>query len=187
MPEPIAESSPPGSYWDGFEDEDEAADTATAVLTAVRDFRRVDAAMRRRTQASLRINDTDLLAIRQLIRADRAGEPMGPKDLSACLGISSAATAKLLSRLAKTGHVSREPHAVDRRAQVVHATPRAHLELRRALGDVHRRMLAIADGLSVADRRAVVRFLAAMGAAMTVVESPRGEGSSRSTGPNPLR
>ncbi len=185
MSQPIADPSTPGTYWDGFEDE--ATDTATAVLKAVRDFRRIDVAMRRRTQASLKINDTDLLAIRQLIRAERAGQSMGPKDLSACLGISSAATAKLLSRLTRTGHVRREPHAVDRRAQVVHATPRAHLEVRRVLGDVHQRMLAIAEGLSVADRRAVVSFLDGMGAAMSVVEQPRTEGSSRSPGRNPLR
>ena len=142
-------------------------DSATAVLKAVGEFRRTDASMRRRTQAELAINETDLLAIRHLIRAERAGESIGPTELSARLGITSAATAKLLSRLATTGHISREPHAVDRRAQVVHVTPRAHQEVKRALGAVHRRMIDVADELSVADRRAVIRFLREMGAAMT--------------------
>lgn len=142
-------------------------DSATAVLKAVREFRRTDASMRRRTQAELAINETDLLAIRHLIRAERAGESIGPTELSARLGITSAATAKLLSRLATTGHISREPHVVDRRAQVLHVTPRAHQEVKRALGAVHQRMIDVADELSVADRRAVIRFLREMGAAMT--------------------
>ncbi len=155
----------------------EGPDTAIAVLKAVRDFRRIDAAMRRRTQAALAINETDLLAIRHLIRAERAGESIGPTELSARLGITSAATAKLLARLASTGHISREPHAVDRRAQVVHATPRAHREVTRALGAVHQRMIDVAEDLSIADRRAVVRFLDAMGTAMTGVAPARAEGS----------
>ena len=163
-----AASPPPGAYWDGMPGD--GPDSVTAVLTAVRDFRRTDAAMRRRTQAALAINETDLLAIRHLIRAERAGESIGPTELSARLGITSAATAKLLSRLASTGHISREPHAVDRRAQIVHVTPRAHRDVMRALGAVHQRMIEVADGLSVADRRAVIRFLRDMGAAMTPAE-----------------
>ncbi|TFD72115.1 MarR family winged helix-turn-helix transcriptional regulator [Cryobacterium fucosi] len=170
MSSPAAASPPPGSYWNGMDGE--GPDSATAVLKAVRDFRRVDVAMRRRTQAALEVNETDLLAIRHLIRAERAGESIGPTELSARLGITSAATAKLLSRLASTGHISREPHAVDRRAQVVHATPRAHREVKRALGGVHQRMIDVADELSVADRRAVIRFLRNMGAAMTEDEPP---------------
>lgn len=160
-----AASPPPGSYWDGMHGD--GPDSATAVLKAVREFRRTDASMRRRTQAELAINETDLLAIRHLIRAERAGESIGPTELSARLGITSAATAKLLSRLATTGHISREPHVVDRRAQVLHVTPRAHQEVKRALGAVHQRMIDVADELSVADRRAVIRFLREMGAAMT--------------------
>lgn len=147
--------------------DEEGPATATAVLKAVRDFRSTDAAMRRRTQAALAINETDLLAIRHLIRAERAGESIGPTELSARLGITSAATAKLLSRMADTGHISRKPHAVDRRAQVVHATPRAYQELERALGAVHQRMIDVADGLSVHDRQAVIRFLRNLGEAMT--------------------
>ncbi len=175
MPGPINESPAPRSYWDGFDDE--GGESATAVLKAVRDFRRLDVEMRRRTQSALDINETDLLAIRHLIRADRAGESLGPTELSARLGISTAATAKVLSRLTRSGHIRREPHAVDRRAQVVHATPRAHLELKRTLGAVHGRMHAIADGLSAADRRAVILFLEAMGAAMTISLPPTNEGS----------
>lgn len=175
MPEPIAEPPAPRSYWDGFDDEGE--ETATAVLKAVRDFRRLDVEMRRRTQATLHINETDLLAIRHLIQAEHAGEQLGPTELSARLGISTAATAKVLSRLTRTGHIRREPHAVDRRAQVVHATPRAHLELKRVLGAVHGRMHAIAEGLTVAERRAVIRFLEEMGAAMSVALPPTDGGS----------
>jgi DNA-binding MarR family transcriptional regulator len=125
-----------------MDDAEEAS--AVAVLKALRAFRAADSAMRERAQAELHLGENDLAAVRHLIRAELQGAPVSPTDLSAQLGISSAATAKLLHRLAATGHIRREPNAVDRRAQVIHVTPSAHREVRQNLGSVHQRMLDVA-------------------------------------------
>ncbi|MDY7543604.1 MarR family winged helix-turn-helix transcriptional regulator [Cryobacterium breve] len=137
------------------------------VLAALRVFRAADAAMRQRAQAQLAVNETDLLAIRHLIQGEARRTPVSPKDLSVYLGISSAATAKLLARLSRTGHIRREAHAVDGRVQLLYATSAAHQEVRRALGAVHDRMFAAAEGLDPAQRRAVIHFLTAVAEAMS--------------------
>jgi DNA-binding MarR family transcriptional regulator len=140
--------------------------TAVDVLRAVRRFRAADVAMRMRARADMDMNDSDLIALRHLIASDETSAPIGPKDLSLFLGISTAATAKLLTRLESAGRLRREPHPSDRRAQVLHATRRAHEEIRRVMGDAHRRMLAAAEKLSPAEQVAVVRFLDELSGAM---------------------
>lgn len=140
--------------------------TAVDVLRAVRRFRAADVALRVRARSDMEMNDSDLVALRHLIAAEERSDPIGPKDLSVVLGISSAATAKLLSRLEASGRLRREPHPSDRRAQVLHATGRAHDEIRRVLGAAHQRMLAAAQRLTAPEQLAVVRFLDELSGAM---------------------
>jgi len=166
---PAAKPIPVGSdsYW--YPDAHRPAGTgATAVdvLRAVRRFRAADVAMRVRARLDMDMNESDLVALRLLIAAEERSESIGPKDLSVFLGITSAATAKLLTRLESAGRLRREPHPSDRRAQVLHATRRAHDEIRRVVGDAHRRMLAAAEKLSSAEQVAVVRFLDELSGAM---------------------
>jgi DNA-binding MarR family transcriptional regulator len=140
--------------------------SAVNVLRAVRRFRAADVAMRIRARANMELNDTDMVALRHLIAAEERSEPIGPKDLSVLLGITSAATAKLLTRLEASGRLHREPHPTDRRAQVLSATRRAHDEIERVLGAAHQRMLAAAEKLTAAEQLAVVRFLDELSGAM---------------------
>jgi len=127
--------------------------------------------MRRRTESSMHMNQTDLRALRHLIAAERRAEPVSPKDLSSVLDISSAATAKLLSRLVASGHIRREAHPSDRRAQLIFATHDAHVGVRNTLGDTHTRMIAAADILDEQQRRAVITFLDAMSDAVNSEKS----------------
>jgi DNA-binding MarR family transcriptional regulator len=157
MPERVDADPQAGSYWYG-PDGDEVV-RAVEVLEALRRFRTADTTMRQRTQSEMDMNATDLLALRHLISAEAEGASLGPKDLTRLLGVSTAATAKLLSRLVDSGHIRREPHPHDRRAQVLHATPGAHREVRLTLGSMHRRMLEVAEGLSAPQQRAVIHFL----------------------------
>jgi len=172
-PEPADEPNVPGSrgYW--YRNDHAAAGNAVDVLRAVRRFRMADLAMRNRARSDLDMNATDLVALRRLIAAGERSEPIGPKDLSLHLGISSAATAKLLSRLESTGRLRREPHPSDRRAQVLYATGSAHQEVRRALGSTHSRMLAAAEKLSPTEQIAVVHFLDELSQAMAEPPEPR--------------
>jgi len=128
--------------------------------------------MRRRMQFSMRMNQTDVQALRHLIASERRGEQVSPKDLASVLEISSAATAKLLARLVTSGHIRRESHPSDRRAQVIFATPVAHEDVRGTLGQTHARMMAAADLLDESQRRAVVTFLDAMSEAVSADDGP---------------
>ncbi|HYI33565.1 MAG TPA: MarR family transcriptional regulator [Glaciibacter sp.] len=156
------------SYW--YRGRDGGTDGAVEVLRALRRFRVNDTGMRRRAQADMDLNETDLMAIRYLIRAEADGKPASPTELTHILHVSTAATAKLLARLDQSGHIRREPNPRDGRAQVLYATPNAHREVRSTLGDSHRRMLEVAEQLTEAEQKVVAGFLDEISRA---IEDPR--------------
>jgi DNA-binding MarR family transcriptional regulator len=151
--------APSSGYWYG---RDAARREAVRVLQALRDYRAAEAAMRRRTKDSMGMGETDLLALRYLLEAQRTGKPLGPRDLAARLGISSASTTTLLDRLTKSGHVRREPHPTDRRALIITATDDSDHEVRATLGAMHQRMLEAAESLTPEQAETVVGFLNAV-------------------------
>ncbi|HSN35276.1 MAG TPA: MarR family transcriptional regulator [Arthrobacter sp.] len=158
------EHSPSGSgYWYG---PDDPLDPSGDVLQALREYRNVEIARRRSTRDSMGMGETDLLALRYLLRAQAAGERVGPKDLSRVLGITTASTTSLLDRLVGSGHVRREPHPTDRRSLVIVPTEASNSEVRATLGGMHRRMMAVAGELSAAEARVVVSFLRRMSEAV---------------------
>ena len=143
-------------YW--FPDDD-ATQRGVAVLNALRRYRAAETAMRRRTRDSMGMGETDLLAVRFLLQAQRSGTMVSPKDLAKYLKISSASTTILIDRLVKSNHVRRQPHPTDRRALVITPTIETDDEVRATLGAMHRRMMSIAEGLSADDARTVAFFL----------------------------
>ena len=112
-----------------------------AVLTALRDYRAAEAAMRRRTRSAMRMGETDLLAIRFLLKREGEGQTVSPKDLAAHLGISSASTTVLIDRLVRSGHVERRPHPTDRRATLVRLTRKGES----MVGGMQRDQVTLAD------------------------------------------
>lgn len=166
------------SYW--YPGRDSGAAGPVEVLRALRRFRVSDTGMRRRAQADMDMNETDLMAIRYLIRAEAEGKPASPTELTHVLDVSTAATAKLLARLVRSGHIRREPNPRDRRAQVLYATPNAHREVRSTLGASHRRMLEVAERLSEDERKVVVYFLDEMSRA---IADPRAASASDGSRP----
>ncbi|MGX5358477.1 MarR family winged helix-turn-helix transcriptional regulator [Kocuria sp. KH4] len=156
-------------YWYGTDD---PGPGPVQVLEALRAYRTAETAMRRRTKDSMGMGEKDVLALRYLLEADRAGTPMSPRDLTARLGISSASTTTLLDRLTRTGHIARRPHPTDRRALVIVATAEADCEVRTTLGRMHERMLAAARALDPDQAATVTAFLHAMADAVDTVEVP---------------
>ncbi|GAA3883752.1 MarR family transcriptional regulator [Leifsonia kafniensis] len=146
-----------GSYW--FEDDADDVSRAILVLQSLRRFKAADTAMRHHTQSEMDMNETDLLALRYLIAAESRGDDVGPKELAVALEISTAATAKVLARLVKSGHIRRETHPTDRRSQLLYATPDAQSEVRKTLGAMHERMLSVAQDFSAGEQQAIIRFL----------------------------
>lgn len=161
------EATEASGYW--FPDDD-ATQRGVAVLNALRRYRAAETAMRRRTRDSMGMGETDLLAVRYLLQAQRSGRKISPKDLAAHLGISSASTTILIDRLVKSDHVRRDPHPTDRRALVITPTIATDDEVRATLGIMHRRMMSIAEGLSTDDARTVAFFLENMREAVDEID-----------------
>lgn len=150
-------------YWYG---PDGSLDTPAALLQALRDYRTAEVATRRSTRDSMGMGETDLLALRYLLRAAVTGQQAGPKDLSRVLGITTASTTSLIDRLVASGHVRREPHPTDRRSLVIVPTVATDSEVRATLGHMHQRMMEVAESMSTEDARAVITFLRRMSAAL---------------------
>ncbi len=136
--------------------------SAVDVLNLLRRYRTAETAMRARTRSSMHMNETDLLALRHLLRAQRHGELVRQRDLGQLLDISSASVTALVDRLEASGHVARQPHPSDRRSVIVVPTADTDREVRETLGDMHQRMIAVVDGLSDEQLEAVGIFLKGM-------------------------
>lgn len=146
-------------YWYG---PDGQLDSSAAVLKSLRDYRAAETAVRRSTRDSMGMGETDILALRYLLRIQASGKMAVPKDISQFLGITSASTTSLIDRLVASGHVRREAHPTDRRSVVVVPTVESDREVRVTLGAMHRQMMAVAEGLTADEARVVVEFLARM-------------------------
>ncbi|PJJ63483.1 MarR family winged helix-turn-helix transcriptional regulator [Compostimonas suwonensis] len=162
-------AGPEGRYW---YDDDTATGRAVEVLQALRRFHQADTTMRQQLSTDMDMNETDLRALRELIAAEAVGRSVSPKDLTRAIGISSAATAKLLARLVGSGHIRREPSPRDRRAQLLFATPAAHQEVRTTLSAMHTRMLAAAARLDAHEQASVIAFLDDLSEAVSIEREP---------------
>lgn len=149
-------------YW--YPDSESAS--TVDVLNLLRRYRAAETAMRARTRSSMGMNETDLLALRFLLREQKAGRIVRSIDIARTLSISTASTTTLIDRLEKGGHVRREAHPTDRRAGIVVPTVSSDDEVRETLGAMHRRMLALVDEMTDKERAIVTRFLAGMTSAV---------------------
>ncbi|TDL35910.1 MarR family winged helix-turn-helix transcriptional regulator [Arthrobacter nitrophenolicus] len=161
-------------YWYG---PDGQLDYGAAVLKSLRDYRSAETTMRRSTRDSMGMGETDLLALRYLLRVQASGKTVVPKDLSQFLGITSASTTSLIDRLVASGHVRREAHPSDRRSVVVVPTVESDQEVRETLGAMHRRMMAVAESLTADEARIVVEFLERMTEAVSAQEATHAKSS----------
>ena len=153
------------------------------VLNLLRRYRAADQEMRRRTRDSMGMGETDLLALRYVLKAEREGALLTPGMLAKRIGISTASTTVLIDRLERTapsdrrsrdsrsGHLARRPHPTDRRSLVVVSTTGSDAQVRETLGRMHRAMIDVADSLDPDELRAVARFLAGMIDAVALAET----------------
>lgn len=151
-------------YWYG---PDERLDPSGAVLSALRAFRIAELATRRSASDSMGMGETDLLALRYLLRAQADGEQVGPKDLSRILSITTASTTSLIDRLVASGNARREPHPTDRRSLVIVPTVATDAEVRTAFGGMHHRMMTVVESLSAEEAHTVIKFLRGMTGALS--------------------
>ena len=140
-------------------DNDAHKDRTVAVLEALSYYRAAEAAMRRRARETAGMGESDVLALRYLLRAQMEDRVVAPKDITAYLGISSASTTALLDRLEKSGRIRREISPHDRRALIIVATLANDDEIRAMLADVHPNMVDVARMLDQKGATTVITFL----------------------------
>lgn len=160
----IDPQSPGAGYWYAVADEPSAGAGMGPVdlLNLLRKYREAEHQMRVRTRDSMRMGETDLVALRHLLQASRAGVRLRQRDLAVALDISAASASALVDRLVRDGYVQRVPHPEDRRSVAIETTSKTDEEVRSTLGEMHRRMLAAVESLSPEERATVAKFLTAL-------------------------
>lgn len=143
---------------------DADVDEIVELMAALRAWHGAADRMSEASRRYMRLNENDMRALRFMIASENAGEIATARAVADHLGISSAATTKMLDRLERGGHVVRRPHPVDRRAIALTVTAETRRAARESVGRVHARRFDVAAGLSSAERATVTRFLRALAA-----------------------
>jgi len=164
MPDRSAPIYDASGYWYSSSNEERGVE----VLNALRRYRAAESEMRRRTRTSMKMGETDLAAIRFLLRAQRRAETVSAKELADHLGITSASTSVLINRLVRSGHLERHAHPTDKRGVLLTATGDSNSEVRTTMASMHARMILAAESLDADQSAAVVGFLREMTAAIDI-------------------
>lgn len=138
---------------------DDVVEECMSVMRALRGWREADRALSEASRKYMRLNDSDMRAIRMIIRAQKQGVLVTPKDIAAVVGIAGASTTKLIDRLVEGGHVTRKPHPTDRRTMCIEVTEDTARSAHDTVGRQHARRFDAIAKLSSEDRESVIRFL----------------------------
>src|SRR4051794_10095790 len=130
------------------------------VLDAIRQWREAEQRLSLASRNDMQLGENDMKALRFLVLCKNQGIVATPGALSEHLNISSAATTKLLDRLAEAGHIQRSPHPSDRRAITITITQSTHELVRDTVGKTHAHRFEAAARLTPEEREIVIRFLA---------------------------
>ena len=139
--------------------DDSEVDSVVRVLSALRAWSDAELRMSQASQKHMKLNATDMKALRFLMASRNTGAIVTPGMLAETLQISTASTTKMLDRLERAGHIQRSPHPTDRRALMITVTDATRLEARESVGRLHARRFEAAARLSAQERDVVVRFL----------------------------
>jgi len=159
----------------GFTEEE--LDQITRILTAIAGWREAEEEMRAFSRRYMKLNDTDMRALRYIIFATHQGLVITPRKLTEHLRISSAATTKLLDRLEKGGHLVRTPHPTDRRALTLAVTPETHAAATSSVGRMQAQRFHAAARLDPRARATVARFLEDLAASTRAMTESAGRGT----------
>jgi DNA-binding MarR family transcriptional regulator len=126
----------------------------TGSLDALREFADAAARMRPVVARQAGLSESELAALEHLVR-----EPLGPAELSRLLEVSTAAGTGIVDRLASHGHVTREPHAGDRRRTRVMVTASGREEVLLRLMPMFQALRRLDDSFDPDERVVVERYL----------------------------
>lgn len=103
----------------------------------------------------LAVNHTDLVAMQHLISAGH----LTPSEIARRLGITTAAVTVVVDRLAKAGHVRREPNPHDRRGVLVVPDEGSTAKARGLLAPMIMDIDAVAHEFDEGEREVITRYL----------------------------
>lgn len=155
---------PTGSYVQHGDLEPEELDQIVSVLRAVKEWRESEERLSLESRSYMRLNETDMKALRFIIAAKNAGVIVTAGMLADHLSISTASITKMLDRLEKAKHITRAQHPSDRRAVAIGITETTHADARATIGRRHARRFDVAAELSPDERDVVIRFLNSLAA-----------------------
>jgi DNA-binding MarR family transcriptional regulator len=138
-------------------------DQIVRVMEALQGWREAEQRASETSRKYMQLNETDMKALRFLMAARNQDLVATPGAIAAHLGISTAATTKVLDRLAQSGHITRSPHPTDRRALAIAITPETYTVAQETVGRQHVRRFDAAARLTPAERQTVIRFLEDLG------------------------
>ncbi len=159
-PEEPEESAQPGYWFDSL------SNHHVEVLNLLRDYREAERKMRSRAQDDMGMNETELLALRYLLKQTNRNIPILQRDVARELGITGASASSLAHRLERDGYIERKPHPKDGRATILLPTDKTNDEVRSTLNDMHQQMLDTVRQLDDREVLVVKKFLIAMIAAL---------------------
>lgn len=129
------------------------------LMEALAGLREAEQRLSQASRRYMQLNETDMRALHYLIVCDNRSVVATPSGIAHHLGVSTAATTKLLDRLEKGGHIRRAPHPTDRRALAITITPETRHAAMETVGRQQAKRFYAAARLSAEEREVVIRFL----------------------------
>ena len=155
----IKANSPAGELIDHSDLSEEDVEQISRLMQALGNLRNVERQLSEGSAKYMALNETDMRALHFLIVCENSSEVVTPSRITQHLGISPATTTKLLDRLEKAGHITRSPHASDRRATEIRITAETRRSAYETVGAQQARRFHAAARLTSEEREVVISFL----------------------------
>ncbi|WP_442927615.1 MarR family winged helix-turn-helix transcriptional regulator [Microbacterium sp.] len=133
-----------------------------ALMGAIGELREAEQRLSLASRRYMQLNETDMRALHYLIVCANRDAIATPSGIAQHLGISTAATTKLLDRLEKSSHIHRAPHPTDRRALAITISKETRLAAMETVGRQQSKRFYAAARLTRDERDVVIRFLTDM-------------------------
>ena len=132
------------------------------VIAALHALQSAESQFRGRMRKRLDLGANELLAVQLISRCRLRGREVRPIDVTAALGVTSAATSIILTKLVERGFVTRHSNPADRRGQYLHLTTELQAAMTKAIGTSQVAVLNTLGGLSTRETARVILLLTAV-------------------------
>lgn len=155
----VNSSDPRSELVDRSQLDPEDVSQITRLMNALSGLRQQEKALAEASEKYMKLSAQDMRALHFLIVANHRAEVVTPGMLGTHLEMSPASITKLLNRLEKGGHITRQVHPVDRRAFSIEVTDGTRVSAMETVGRKHAKRFQAAARLSPGERQVVIDFL----------------------------